>query len=156
MKLNLKIFDSNPKTLSELRKALGDLGSVSFELVDTMLYLKPPKGIDILYLPLAAAERFGAKPLIHKSQVFPTSFEDQNDGLPAFIVAGTCLAADDPRGPVPEMQILLSTVFDAIRAFNLRGGPKLERVGFWGHNLLPGITPDQLRNILVELVPELQ
>jgi hypothetical protein len=155
MTLTLKIFDSDSQKLSDLKGALSDLEPVTFQLVDTMLYLKPPAGIDVLYLPLAAAERFGSKPLIHESQVLPTSSQDQENGLPAFVVTGTCLAKDDPRGPIPEMRILLSAVFNAIRAFNRRGELQLERVGFWGYNLLPGITPAQLRTIIGDLVPEL-
>jgi hypothetical protein len=155
MTLSLKIFDSDSQKLSDLKGALSDLQPVAFQLVDTMLYLKPPAGIDVLYLPLAAAERFGSKPLIHESQVLPTSSKDQENGLPAFVVTGTCLAKGDPRGPVPEMRILLSAVFNAIRAFNRRGERKLEIVGFWSYNLLPEITPAQLKDILVELVPEL-
>jgi len=135
---------------------MSDLEAVSFELVDRMLYLKPPPGIDVIYLPLAAAEQFGAKPLIHESQILSTSLKDQEGGLPPFVVTGTCLAADDARGPNAEMRILLAAVFGAIRRFNERGGSKLEHLGFWAYDLLPGITPNQLKEILLQLAPELQ
>lgn len=155
MIFGIKIFDADAQRLTELVNVLGDLKSVSFQHVDKMLYLKPPRGIDILYLPLTAAERFGSVPLIHKSQILPTSASKNKDWLPDYIVTGTCLAKDDPRGPIPEMRILLSAVFDAIRTFNEESQGKLRQIGFWGYDLLPGITPAHLRGILVEIVPEL-
>ena len=153
--LEIKIFDPDPRVIETLRRALDDLSAITIQLVDRMLYLEPPSGIDVLYLPLAAAERFGSKPLVHESQVLATRPEDQERGLPAFVVTGTCLAPDDPRGPIPEMRILLSAVFDAIRAFNRRGGTPLVRVGFWAYNLLPELTASELRDILLSVVPEL-
>ena len=154
--LEIKIFDPDPRVAEALRKALGDLSAITIQVVDRMLYLEPPRGIDVLYLPLTVAEGFGSKPLVHKSEVLATSPEDQEHGLPAFVVTGTCLAPDDPRGPVPEMRILLSAVFDAIRAFNRRSGAPLVRVGFWAYNLLPGLTASELRDILLSVVPELR
>jgi hypothetical protein len=123
--------------------------------VDKMLYLKPPKGIDVLYLPLAAAERFGARPLVHQAQILPVSSTEQEDGLPGFVVSGVCLAVDDRRGPIPEMRILLSGVFEAIRDFNRHNTVPLQRIGFWAYNLLAGLTPFQLKSLLAEIVPEL-
>jgi hypothetical protein len=121
-----------------------------------MLYsLAPPPGIDVFYLPLAAAERWGSKPLVHESLILPTTLEDQEKGMPPFIVTGTCLAPDDPRGPLPELKILVSVVFGAIRAFNSRSDLKLQCVGFWGFNLLKGETLIELRTILLEAAPEL-
>ena len=156
MKFNLKIFDPDPNIIADLKEELGDLPSITMHLVDKMLYLEPPGGIDVLYLPLAAAERFGAKPLIHESRIFATSPEDRQAGLPGFVISGTCLAPADPRGPIPEMRILLSAVFDAIRTFNGREEVQLQRVGFWAYNLLSGLTPTELRRILLEVVPELR
>jgi len=155
MIFNLVIFDSDPEKVIALESAFGELASVTILHVDTMLYLRPPKGIDVLYLPLAAAERWGSKPLVHESQILSTSLNDQESGLPPFIVAGTCLAPNDPRGSVPEMKLLLLSVFNAIRSFNSRGKRKLRRVGFWGDNLLTGLTPHELKGILLSVVPEL-
>lgn len=156
MALHLRIFDPDAKNISGLKSAFTELRNVTIEQVDRMLYLKPPAGLDVLYLPLAAAERFGSRPLIHESQILPTKQEDQRDGLPPFVVSGTCLAPNDPRGPVPEMTLLLGTVFRAIRAFNHEHhNSKLTYVGFWAYDLLKGVNPSQLRRIVVEIVPEL-
>jgi hypothetical protein len=155
MKFDLRVFDADPRVVAALAETFGGVDSVRIIAVDAMLYFKPPNGLDVLYLPLAAAEKFGSKPLIHKSQVFHISPLDQQAGLPPFVVSGTCLAADDSRGPIPEMRILLTAVFDAIRAFNQQGDTQLATIGFWAYNLLAGITPLQLKGILTELVPEL-
>ena len=153
MNFLLKIFDPDLQKLSELEQALGHFRSVMFQPVETMRYLKPPGGIDVLYLPLFAAEQFGARPLIHKSQILSTSSAKQEDGLPAFIVTGTCLAKDDPRGPIPEMRLLLSAVFEAVRSFNMSQTAKLETIGFWAYDLSRGITPGELSGVLASVVP---
>jgi hypothetical protein len=79
--LEIKIFDPDPRVIKTLRRALDDLSAITIQLVDRMLYLEPPSGIDVLYLPLAAAERFGSKPLVHESQVLATRPEDQSVGF---------------------------------------------------------------------------
>jgi hypothetical protein len=157
MRLNLLIFDPDPVHIAELKMVFKDLPSITIERVERMLYLEPPRrGIDILYLPLAAAARFGSRPLVHKSLILPTFAEDVQTGLPPFIVTGTCLAANDPRDPVTQMRILLTAVFEAIRSFNEMNGAKLQTIGFWGYDLLRGITSSQLREIVVEVVPEVR
>ena len=152
----LVIFDPDLKNTSALKSAFADLSTVTIEKTAQMLYLSPPGGIDVLYLPLAAAERWGSKPLIHESQVLTTTPEDREQGLPPFIVTGTCLAPTDPRGPLPETTLLVDSAFSAIRAFNDEHDFKLRRVGFWAYNLLKGLTPSQLRTILTRVVPELE
>jgi hypothetical protein len=160
MTLKLVIFDADPQNVAALESVFRDMKSVSIKSVDTMLYRKPPRGLDVLYLPLTAAEQWGSKPLIHESQILPTTPQDQQNGLPPFIVTGTCLAPGDPRGPIPETRFLLTSVFDEIRAFNNRNEFKLSRIGFWSHNLLTyhlsaSLTPLELKAIVVEIIPEL-
>jgi hypothetical protein len=155
MSFQLIIFDPDASNVAALRSAFAGIPSVSIQLVEKMRYLSPPEGIDVLYLPLAAAERWGSKPLVHESQILATTSEDQKNGLPAFIVTGTCLAENDLRGPVPETSLVLTSAFDAIRAFNKGGNVELRRVGFWAYNLLKGLSASQLRIIATEAVPEL-
>lgn len=155
MSFQLIIFDPDASNVDALRSAFVDISSVRIRQVEKMLYLRPPEGIDVLYLPLAAAERWGSKPLIHESQILATTSEDQKSGLPPYIVTGTCLAENDPRGPLPETSLLLKSAFEAVRAFNMRSDVELQRVGFWAYNLLKGLTASQLRAIVTEAVPEL-
>src|SRR5258708_5713044 len=136
MTFQMMIFDPDLSTVAELKSAFSDLASVSIRQVERMLYLQPPIGLDVLYLPLTVAERWGSRPLIRESQILATSPADQQTGLPPFIVTGTCLADDDPRGPIPETTLLLASAFRAIRGFNNESDFKLKRIGFWGYNLL--------------------
>lgn len=152
---SLVLFDSSPETISLLRTAFAGVRSVEVKQMETVLYLSPPKGLDVLYLPLAAAERWGSKPLIHESQVLATKEEDQQKGMPPYVVTGTCLAPEDPRGPVPETTLLISSAFRAIRAFNREHDHRLGIVGFWAINLLKGVSPRELRDILKQEAPEL-
>jgi hypothetical protein len=134
-----------------MKSSFNDMPSVTVLQTEKMLYLEPPPNIDVLYLPLAVSEKWGAKPLIHVSQVIPTTTKDQENGLPPFIVTGCCLAPSDPRGPVPEMTLLLKCVFEAIRVFNDQSQFKLRRIGFWGYDLLKGLTADELKDIVVQV-----
>ena len=54
------------------------------------------------------------------------------------------------------MRRLLTCVFDAIRAFNYQNDFKLCKIGFWGYDLLKGLTPAELKAIVVGIVPELR
>ena len=152
----LKFFDASPSTLVAIRDVFGDCPRIELVKMEKVLYLQPPPGLDILYLPLAAAERWGAKPLIHKSQVLKTSTSEQQKGLPPYIATGTCLAEDDLRGPVPETSLLLSAVFGAIREFNRENNNCIRIVGFWAVDLLRMVSPRELRMILSDTVPELR
>lgn len=155
--LTLKVFESEPDQILALKVAFNAVPSVAIEEVAKMLYSQPPPpGLDVLYLPLAAAERWGSKPLIHESQILPTSSDDQRKGFPPFIVTGACLGPSDTRGPIPEMKLLLGVVFNAIRVFNDKHDSKLKNIGFWSFDLLKGLTPAQLRDVIKEAVPELE
>ena len=125
MKFEVKIFDPDHGIVATLEEVFSDVKAITVQVVNKMLYLRPPSGIDILYLPLAVSERFGSKPLVHESQILSTSPEDQHNGLPAFVVTGACLARNDELSAIPELRLLLAAVFDAIRAFNQRQGPGL-------------------------------
>lgn len=154
MQLKLVLIDSEQPRLQELGRVLRG-ANVVFALVDRIRYFQPPKGLDVVYLPLAAAEQWGSKPIIRSAQVLPTRAEDQAGGMPPYIVTGVCLHPSDPRGPIPETRLLLSATFDAIRKFNKHSGHILRVVGFWAENLLRGVEPDQLAAIMQEVIPEL-
>lgn len=152
--LRIVIFDPDAAVVAELKSTFEDVPAVSIVRTERMLYLQPPPGLDVIYLPLAAAERWGAKPLVHKAQILSTSEQDRIGGLPPLIVTGTCLAPGDPRGPIPETALLISTVFEAISKFNDSSTLKIGVVGFWAYNLLKDLTAKQLRQILQQTVPE--
>ena len=152
----LKVFDSSPITVKRLADVFADCPSVEVVMTKNVIFYQPPPGLDVLYLPLAAAERWGAVPLIHRSQILKTSPSEQQNGLPPLIATGTCLAPDDPRGPVPETSLLVSAVFQAIREYDAENKDRNYVVGFWAVDLLRMVNPIELRKILKDLVPELK
>ena len=151
--LEIVILDADQGTLDELARTCKGLGAVTVQKVDRVLYTRPPKGLDALFLVLPAAEKWGAKPLRGEAQVLKTSREDQVEGMPPYVVAGVVLRPDDPRGPLPETRILISTALEAVRHFNQsNNAEKIRKLGFWAVNLLNGVTPQQLATILTTVL----
>lgn len=157
MILTIKIFSSDSTILEGLRNALCDCPAVKLIKTANTLALHPPDTwLDALYLPLfATMELWKAEPLVHRSQILMTSLAEQRLGLPPYIVTGTCLAKDDPRGPIPETTLLVTAVFQAIRQFNTEKEHPISTVGFWADDLLKMVKSGELRSILKEAVPEL-
>lgn len=149
--LEIVILDANQKTVDELAARCKLLDAIMVQKVDRVIYTRPPKGMDALFLVLPAAEKWGAKPLPGKAQVLKTSREDQRDGMPPYVVTGVVLRPSDPRGPLPETKLLISTALDAVREFNLSNNEGIHKLGFWGVNLLNGVTPQQLATVFAEL-----
>jgi hypothetical protein len=151
--LEIVILDVDQKTLDELATRCKPFGAITVLKVDRVLYTRPPKGMDALFLVLPAAEKWGAKPLPGKAQVLKTSPEDQRDGMPPYVVTGVVLRPSDPRGPLPETKMLISTALDAVREFNLsKNGEGIHKLGFWAVNLLNGVTPQQLATVFAEVL----
>lgn len=151
--LEILILEADQRTVDELSKACKALAFVTVQKVDQILYTRPPRGMDALFLVLPAAEKWGAKPVPGKAQVLSTSAEDQRDGMPPYVVTGVVLRPDDPRGPLPETKMLINTALEAVREFNLaRGKKKIARLGFWTVNLLNGVTPEQLSTIFADVL----
>jgi hypothetical protein len=151
--LQIVILDTTQKTLDELETRFKSVGAITVQKVDRVLYMRPPKGMDALFLVLPAAEKWGAKPLPGKAQVLKTSPADQRDGMPPYVVAGVVLRPSDPRGPIPETKILISTALHAVRQFNLANqGDQIHKLAFWAVNLLNGVTPEQLSTIFAEVL----
>jgi hypothetical protein len=151
--LEIVILDADQKTLDELATKCKPLGAITVQKVDRVLYTRPPSGMDALFLVLPAAEKWGAKPLPGKAQVLKTSPEDQRDGMPPYVVTGVVLRPSDPRGPLPETKMLITTALDAVREFNLsQNGEGIHKLGFWAVNLLNGVTPQQLATVFAEVL----
>jgi hypothetical protein len=151
--LEIVVLGADQKTLDELATRCKPLGAITVQKVDRVLYTRPPKGMDALFLVLPAAEKWGAKPIPGKAQVLKTSPDDQRDGMPPYVVTGVVLRPDDPRGPVPETKMLISAALDAVRLFNLdHSGEGIRKLGFWAVNLLNGVTPQQLATVFAEVL----
>jgi len=151
--LEVVILDANQGTLDEIAATCKALGAVTVQKVDRVLYTRPPKGMDALFLVLPAAEKWGAKPLPGKAQVLKTLPQDQSDGMPPYVVTGVVLRPGDPRGPLPETKMLITTALDAVREFNVsHNGEGIHKLGFWAVNLLNGVTPEQLATVFAEVL----
>lgn len=148
MNLEIVLLDPDQKTLDKLAKACEALREITVQKVDRVDYTHPPSGLDAIFLVVPAAERWGARLIPGKAQLLPTSSEDQLDGMPPYVVTGVALRPDDPRGPLPETSMLISTALDAVRQFNLsHNSREIRRLGFWAVNLLSGVAPGQLSGI---------
>ena len=125
------------------------MNGVRVARVDKVRYLMGyPPDLDAVFLVLPAAEKWGSRAIIGKAQVLSTRPDDQKDGMPRYVVTGVAMGPTDPRGPVPETTMLLRIVFEAIDGFNRENNGPIRKVGFWGVNLLNGVTPAELRDIL--------
>lgn len=134
MKMHLVFFDKTTDVTSKLQKAFQGQPSLSARQL-------PPgqiaayKGMDALYLPLIAAERWKPRPVFNQSQVLKTD-KDEN-GWPPFIVAGIALRRDDVRSSdhVAELKLTIQAVVEAVNLYNNQNGSALETIGFWTENL---------------------
>jgi hypothetical protein len=153
-RINLKIMviDSDQKRLEEMADAFRGLVNLKTSKVDRVLYLRPPAGLDAIFLVLPAAERWGSKLIPGEAQILRTGAEDQQEGMPPFVVTGVVLRSADPRGPLPETKLLISTALEAVRLWNETASEKINNLGFWAVNLLNGVTPVQLAEVFSELL----
>ena len=152
MNLKIVIIDSDQDRLRELSYAFKELGAVEIAKVDQVLYLHPPSGLDAIFLPLPAAERWGSRPILGETQILRTTPEDQRGGMPAFVVTDVAVRPGDKRGQLPDTKRLIRTVLEAVRSFNAKSGENIHRVGFWAVNLVNGVTPTQLAQAFSELL----
>jgi hypothetical protein len=153
--LKIVIIDSKNSSLDDLSKAFRGLAGVDFLKVDGVRYLSPPPGLDAVFLLLTAAERWGSRPIAGRAQLLRTPPEDQQSGMPPYVVTGIVLGPDDPSGPIPETRLVIRTAIEAVRQFNASSStPKIERLGFWAVDLLQGISPAELAQIFRETAVE--
>ena len=86
--------------------------------------------IDGIYLSVMAAERWGARPIVHEAQVLETTPADRDIGWPPFIIAGVAETADDPRDPQFELRLIVLAVLRAVEEFNVTAKRAIETIAF--------------------------
>jgi hypothetical protein len=93
--------------------------------------------IDALYLSPPFAERWGAKPGIHKAEVLVATKADQRVGFPRFIISGATMTPEEAtKWPViKQITTFLGEVELAVKAHNATTGFPIERLGFRTQNL---------------------
>ena len=128
MKLDLVFSDDNENTVELLRQAFEGCPRL------TALFMRPDEllkyELDAVFLTLAAAERWGSRPIPYKSQVLRTRPEDKD--MPPYVVTGISMDADDPRigNPEAELELVLKAVLDAVKSFNIEGNKPIHIIGF--------------------------
>ena len=93
--------------------------------------------LDAMFLTLPGAERWGARPLVHKAQILRTqpAQDTAPAGMPPYVIAGVAMAPDDPHDPAFELQLILTSTLEAVQAFNAKHSEAIKVIGFWAGNL---------------------
>jgi hypothetical protein len=127
----------------------GCTGVTVLELPADQLPMLPD--LDAMFLTLPAAERWGARPLVHKAQILRTQRAQETSpaGIPPYVIAGVAMAQDDPHDPVFELQLIMTATLEAVQAFNATHPEAIKVIGFWAGNLLLGqLAPEQVGQII--------
>ena len=151
---NMKILliDENEERLAHLRQALKDLPDIEMVRVREAVYLRPPPGLDMLFMTLPAAERWKPDFRLRKAQVLKTSRQDQEGGFPPVIITGVNLTPEDPQDPASQVRIVLKSALLAAKIYNENNGAQVGNLGFWVMDLTRGITTQQLSRLLHEVL----
>jgi hypothetical protein len=152
MRPKLIIVDDSYSNVMLIRQGLAGYTEI------TVLELPPDKlptlpNLDAMFLTLPAAERWGARPMLHQAQVLSSRLEDEEDmppaGIPPYIITGVAMAPDDPRDPIFELRLIITAVLDTVRSFNAENPKPINTIGFWAQNLLiQRMDPKQVGQII--------
>ena len=107
--------------------------------------------LDAMFLPLPAAERWGARPLLHKAQILPTQLAASTPpfGMPPYVITGVAMAPDDPQNPRFELQLIMTAVLNAVESFNAAHPEAIQVIGLGaGHLCVDRLEPDQVGKII--------
>jgi hypothetical protein len=148
----VKIFliDDNRQRLQELETLLHDRPAVATLWVEKAIYMRPPAGLDAVFLSLPAAEKWGPDFRSRQMQILTTREKDRLEGFPPFIITGVNLGPDDPKDPASQVRIVLTESASAVKEFNTKIRDGIKNVGFFV-STLRGATIAQLNEILHEL-----
>jgi hypothetical protein len=150
--MKIRLIDANRERLAELREALKDLPAIELVEVREAIYLRPPPGLDMIFMTLPAAEGWGPNFRLREAQILTTSRQDQERGFPPFIITGVNLTAADPKDPVSQVRIVLESTLVAARIYNDQNGGRIKDLGFWVMDLTRGVTTTQLSELLHQIL----
>src|SRR5262249_13162654 len=128
MKPRLIFVDEREEIVEQLQRAFEgcpELKAVRLPLAQ----LRSLEGLDALYLTLPHAERWGAKPILYKTQILKTKAAEE--GMPPFVIAGGALHPDQIRDVRYEVRRVIASVLDAVEKFNRENSEMILTVGFW-------------------------
>lgn len=129
MKPILMFGDPDVERTKLLQEAFRDQPQLIARAVKSPELMRLP-GVDAVYLSVMAAERWGARPISREAQVLQTRPDDQERGLPPFVIAGVALGAEDPRDPEFGLRMIISSVLSAVRRFNETTAHTIQNVAF--------------------------
>lgn len=141
------LIDDNRERLDQLEGLLRDKPTVGTVWVEKAIYMRPPAGLDAVFLTLPAAERWAPDFRSRKMQILKTSKKDQAEGFPPFVVTGVNLRPDDPKDAASQVRIILTESVFAIREFNAEAGVRIKNFGFF-LTTLRGTTVEELSQLL--------
>jgi hypothetical protein len=69
--------------------------------------------------------------------------------MPPYVVTGVAMAPDDPHEPAIELVLIVTSVLDAVQAFNAKRPGAIQVIGFWaGHLCIDQLGPEQVGKII--------
>ena len=93
--------------------------------------LRALPNLDAFYLSIMAAERWGARPIIHEAQILRTTSKDQAGGWPPFVIAGLALKdGEDPFDAKFGLPLIIRAVLKSVKNFNAENGDLIQSIGF--------------------------
>jgi hypothetical protein len=150
MRPQLIITVDNTPDLMRMRKGLA--GYPEITIIELPVDKLPTRSdLDAIFLPLPAAERWGARPLLHKAQILNTQGAEglPSIDMPPYVVTGVAMAPDDPHEPAFELELIVSSVLEAVQAFNTKHPGAIQVIGFWGENLcIDRLGPERVGKLL--------
>jgi hypothetical protein len=137
--------------LDELKDLLSNLPGIGFLVTPNALYTQPPPGLDAIFLPLPAAERWNPDFRSRRAQILLSSPIDIKKGFPPLVVTGVNLTSEDPKDVLSQTRILLQSALEEVHDYNLRNDGGIQNLGIWVMTLTNGVTTGELASLLREL-----
>lgn len=129
--MKILLIDDNEERLNELAHLLRDVPDVGLMKVEKAIYMKPPAGLDAVFLTLPAAERWNPNFRSRDMQILRVPKEDQQVGFPRMVITGVNLRPEDPQTPLAQVRIVLEEAVAAARAYNQQNPDQIKTLGFW-------------------------
>jgi hypothetical protein len=93
-------------------------------------------GIDAFYLSLSRAERWGAHPRApYAATILRTTIEDQEKGLPKYIISGLVLKDSDPNTAAFGIPILVHGILKCVEEANRLSPGSIRTIGMFEFEL---------------------
>jgi hypothetical protein len=150
MRPQLVIAVDNSHNLRRMRQGLAGCPEITvLELPADKLATRAD--LDAIFLPLPAAERWGSRPLLHTAHILSAKRPEglPSADMPPYVITGVAMAPDDPREPAFELQLIVTSVLEAVQAFNATHPGAVQVIGFWAGNLcVDQLGPERVGKIL--------